>query len=126
MRERFAGKKHIADLCLILGLLLIAGLLYLLLTAGGSSGAWAVVRVNGEEIARYSLTDNGEYPLNGGTNTLVIQDGQAWLCDANCPDKLCVKQGKIKYDNQCITCLPNKLTVTLEGAEKGGVDLVVG
>ena len=108
MRERFAGKKHIADLCLILGLLLIAGLLYLLLTAGGSSGAWAVVRVNGEEIAR------------------VIQDGQAWLCDANCPDKLCVKQGKIKYDNQCITCLPNKLTVTLEGAEKGGVDLVVG
>lgn len=124
MREHFAGKKHIWDLCLILGLLLIAGLLYLLLTAGGKSGAWAVVRVNGEEIARYSLKENGEYPLNGGTNTLVIMDGQAWLVDANCPDKLCVKQGKIKYDNQCITCLPNRLTVTLVGAEKGGVELV--
>ena len=117
MRKAFANKKLRADLLLIGLLVLAAGLLYLFFGPGGDSGAWAVVRVDGEEEARYSLRENGIYPLNGGTNTLVIEDGAAWLCDADCPDKLCVRQGKIKYSGQCITCLPNRLTVTLEGAE---------
>lgn len=115
MTKPFANKKYLADACLIGLLLLIALVLLLAFRLGSGSGAWAVVRVNGEEVARYSLSENGVYPLNGGSNTLVIQDEQAWLCDADCPDKLCVKQGKISYSGQCITCLPNRLTVTLEG-----------
>lgn len=112
-----------ADACLIVLLLLIALVLLLMFRLGSGSGAWVVVRVNGEEVARYSLFEDGTYPLNGGSNTLVIQGSQVWLCDANCPDKLCVKQGKISYSGQCITCLPNRLTVTLEGA-KEGIELV--
>lgn len=123
MTRPFANKKHLADVCLIGLLLLIALVLLLVFFLRSVSGAWAVVRVNGEEVARYPLSENGTYPLNGGSNTLVIQDEQAWLCDANCPDKLCVKQGRISYSGQCITCLPNRLTVTLEGA-KEGIDLV--
>lgn len=123
MTRPFANKKHLADVCLIGLLLLIALVLLLVFFLRSGSGAWAVVRVNGEEVARYPLSENGTYPLNGGSNTLVIQDEQAWLCDANCPDKLCVKQGRISYSGQCITCLPNRLTVTLEGA-KEGIDLV--
>ena len=37
--------------------------------------------------------------------------------DANCPDKLCVKQGKISKDGETITCLPNKVTVTVYGED---------
>ena len=69
-------------------------------------------------------TQNGTYPLNGGTNTLVIENGAAWLSHANCPDELCVKQGKISHNGQVITCLPNKLTVTVYGAAQNDVDLV--
>lgn len=123
MKRAFKNKKLAADLCFIALALVLAAVLFMLFAAGGDSGAWAVVCVNGEETARYSLEENGEYPLNGGTNILVIQDGEAWLVDANCPDKLCVKQGRIKYTGQCITCLPNRLTVTLEGAEQG-IELV--
>lgn len=111
------------DLLLIGGLLLAAflalGLKFLL----RQEGAALVVRVNGSEVARYALTETGDYPLNGGTNVLHIENGSAWLTDADCPDKLCVKQGKIQYTGQTITCLPNRLTVTVVGAD-GGVDLV--
>ena len=81
------------------------------------------VKVDGEEVGKYSLSEDGEYELNGGTNILRIENGAAYLIEANCPDHLCVKQGKINKNGQTITCLPNKLTVTVYG-EDNDVDLV--
>ena len=82
-----------------------------------------IVRVDGVETARYSLSESGRYELNGGTNILVIEDGAACMLEADCPDHICVSQGKVRYAGQCITCLPNKLTVTVYGTDQG-VELV--
>ena len=125
MRKLFSNKKR-ADLILVVALLLLAGVLYLSMNANRQEGGVVVVRVDGVETERHSLAVDGTFPLNGGTNILVIRDGQAWLSEADCPDLLCVKQGKIHYTGQVITCLPNRLTVTVEGGESDGVDLVVG
>ena len=126
MKALFANKKLRVDLILIAALLLLSGVLYLVLRAGRQEGGVAVVRVNGVETERHSLSVNGTFPLNGGSNILVIRDGQAWLSEAHCPDLLCVKQGRVHYTGQVITCLPNRVTVTVEGGEYDGVDLVVG
>ena len=126
MSKPKSGKAITADLAVILGLLLLAGILYLLLNVNRPEGGVAVVRVNGVVTERHPLNEDGTFPLNGGSNILVIQDGKAWLSEADCPDKLCVKQGRIHYSGQVITCLPNRLTVTVEGGESDGVDLVVG
>ena len=125
MRKLLSNKKR-ADLILVVALLLLAGILYLTMNANRQEGGVAVVRVNGVETERHSLLQNGSFPLNGGTNILVIEDGYAWMSEANCPDHICVRQGKIHYTGQVITCLPNRLTVTIEGGEDGGVDLIVG
>ena len=87
-------------------------------------GAYVIVRVDGNEVARYNLTENGQYQLNGGTNILRIEDGKAYLVDANCPDHLCVNQGKIDQSGETITCLPNRLTVTVYSENKSDVELV--
>ena len=126
MKALFANKKLRADLILIAALLLLAGILFLALNHGRQEGGVVVVRVNGTEVERHSLSLSGTFPLNGGSNILVIENGYAWLSDANCPDQLCVKMGKIHYTGQVITCLPNRLTVTVEGGESDGVDFVVG
>ena len=121
----FKNKKALRDVILIASLLLISVLLFVFLHSN-EVGAGVVVKVEGEEIARYSLSRDGSFSLNGGTNILVIEDGEAYLSDADCPDLLCVKQGRIKYTGECITCLPNKLTVTVFGAEDDGLDAAVG
>lgn len=126
MKDLFARKKLLADAIVIAVLLLLAGVLWLVTAHGRQEGGVVVVRVDGVETERHSLAVDGTFPLNGGTNILVIRDGQAWLSEADCPDKLCVKQGKIHYTGQVITCLPNRVTVTVEGGESNGVDLVVG
>ncbi len=126
MKDFFADRKRRTDLIVIASLLLLALALYLVIGATRTEGGVVVVRVDGVETERHALTDDGVYPLNGGSNILVIAEGQAWLSEANCPDLLCVKQGKIHYAGQSIVCLPNRLTVTVEGGESDGVDFVVG
>lgn len=116
--------KRVGDLILIGGCLLLAALLFLPMLLNREAGAGVVVAVDGREVARYSLAQSAVYELNGGTNTLVIENGEAWLSHADCPDHLCVKQGKIRAAGQVITCLPNKLTVTVYGGEDSGVDLI--
>lgn len=111
------------DIILIASILAVAIALFLIVELTKEEGAGVVVKVDGVEVAEYSLSKNGTYPLNGGTNILVIEDGRAYLSDANCPDKLCVHQGKISRTGEVITCLPNKLTVTVFGAEES-VDLI--
>ena len=111
------------DIILIASVLLIAAALFLVLELTKEAGARVVVKVDGQENAEYSLEKDGTYPLNGGTNILVIENGKAYLTDANCPDKLCVHQGKISRTGETITCLPNKLTITVYGAAES-LDLI--
>ncbi|MBQ3755609.1 MAG: NusG domain II-containing protein [Oscillospiraceae bacterium] len=126
MKRGSDRKKLIRDLVLAGSLLLAAVILLLVINGSRESGGVAVVRVDGVETERLPLSVNGTFPLNGGSNILIIQDGQAWMSEANCPDLICVRQGIIHYTGQVITCLPNRLTVTIEGGESGGVDLIVG
>ena len=111
------------DLLLIGGILIVALIAFVFVQATQDGGAYVLIRVDGEEVEQYSLSVEGTYPLNGGTNILHIEGGEAWLTEADCPDHLCVKQGKISKTGQFITCLPNKLTVTVYGAEES-VELI--
>ena len=111
------------DLILIASILIIAIALFLVVEITKEEGAGVTVKVDGNTVAEYSLAKNGTHSLNGGTNILVIEDGKAYLSDANCPDKLCVHQGKISMTGETITCLPNKLTVTVFGTEES-IDLI--
>ena len=75
------------------------------------------------EARSYPLKRSGTFPLNGGTNILVIENGEAWVSEADCPDKVCMGMGKISRNGEFIACLPNRLLVVVEGAaESSPVD----
>ena len=118
-------KQYRADV-LVIGLLLLVALTTLALTTlGRTVGNTAVVEINGQVAARYPLDKDGVFPLNGGTNVLVIENGTAFLSYSDCPDHTCERTGKIRYAGQTIVCLPNRLSITVRG-EMGnqGVDLI--
>ena len=112
------------DLVLIGAILLLILIAFAAVGLMKEEGAYVVVRVDGEQVARYSLLQEGEYALNGGTNILRIEGGKAYLTSADCPDHLCVNQGKIDQTGETITCLPNRLTVTVYGAGEDDIELV--
>lgn len=112
------------DFILIGVIVAVIAIVITVLSLTKKDGDYVVVKVDGNEVARYSLTQDGEYSLNGGTNVLRIENGKAYLVSANCPDHLCVKQGKVDQSGETITCLPNRLTVTVYSQTEGEVELV--
>jgi len=47
------------------------------------------------------------------------------VTDADCPDRLCVKQRAISKQGETIVCLPHRLIVKIEGGDAPDVDGVV-
>ena len=105
------------DMILVIILAVSALLVWLCFSLFSPRGAYAVVTVNGEETARYPLSENREVRLEceGGYNILVIKDGYADVTEASCPDGLCVDFRAISRDGETIVCLPNKTVVSIEG-----------
>lgn len=116
------NRRLLRDILIIVIILSVCTAL-LLLRAPKKAGQWVVVRIDTAEAGRYDLGMNASYELNGGTNTLVIENRQAYISHADCPDQICVNQGKIWGSGQMIVCLPNRVTVTVEGVSSG-VDMV--
>lgn len=45
------------------------------------------------------------------SNTIHIEDGEIWVSQAQCPDHICMKMGKLSSENLPIVCLPNHLII---------------
>ncbi|MEE3468604.1 MAG: NusG domain II-containing protein [Eubacterium sp.] len=60
-----------------------------------------------------------------GRNRLIIRGGEAWIEEADCPDKLCVNQGHISHTHDSIVCLPHHISVRIAGeTEQAAPDAV--
>lgn len=113
------------DWLLIIVIICIAGMAFLLHGVIGGKGAGnATVKVKGEIIGVYSLAEDREIEINGGTNILQIKNGKADMIAANCPDGLCVHQKAVSKNNESIICLPNKVVVEIDSSENSELDAV--
>lgn len=76
-----------------------------------------VVEVDGKQVAEFSLREDLTYEIHGigGSNLLVIQDGQARISQADCPDKVCVHTGIITETSPAV-CRPHRVVVYLKEA----------
>lgn len=117
----FSEKRKIKnDILLGMGLLLAALCLWLVMGLMGkndsSKNKRVVITVDGGEYGSYSLNTDTVIYVNEH-NMVVIRDGAVWMEEADCPDRLCINQGKIKNSGQTIICLPNRVMVTIKGGE---------
>lgn len=78
-----------------------------------------------------------EIPLNGDTShneiifvkskegylNVEISNGEIWVTDSTCKDKLCIKEGAISKVGDTIICLPNRISISIEG-ENSNIDTI--
>lgn len=60
-----------------------------------------------EEYSITLFTDDNHY------NQILVSPGAVSISEADCPDQICVKQGKIFNSLLPITCLPNRIVIEL-------------
>lgn len=108
-----ARKRYIYDAVLIVSLLAVCLFLFFFFYKD-SGGAIAEVYIEDRVVARYSLSEDGEYPIGDGSNILKIEDGKAFMLYADCPDGWCKRQGRVSLSGERITCLPNRVIVIIK------------
>lgn len=124
--KRAFGKT---DLIFLVALLVLGMALTIGIYRFSESGSKVLITVDGQLYGTYDLNENQNISieLDGRiANVVVIENGTAYMEDADCPDKLCVHQGKISRDGQTIVCLPHKLVVEVTGGEKKTYDSISG
>lgn len=102
------------DVILGSGILVIALVLFLVMhLTRNEAGNQIQITVDGVVYGTYSLEKDQviEVKENDFYNRIRIQDGVAYMEEANCPDGYCEEQGKISGRTQTIVCLPHKLVV---------------
>ena len=110
------SSKTKKDALLLICILAGAAILFIIFFAvrGCSGGQKIVIKVDGNiyrecDISRDEVIEVEGF--EGGFNRVEIKDGQVSVTDADCPDKTCVKTGRIKDHGQTIVCLPHRVVV---------------
>ncbi len=97
---------------------------------------WAYpIFYSGQTALKVEISQNGELvrsvPLNGTSEKIElsgcvveISNGNVWMLESDCGDKVCVKTGEIHSSGQSIICVPNRVTIDISG--ESGIDAVAG
>lgn len=101
-----------ADVILIAVLVVAAVATLLAFTLFADDGGTVIVKKNDEVVYEGKLSENDEVALY--SNTLIIEDGYAYMRYADCKNQICVNTGKISKKGETIVCLPNKVTVEIK------------
>lgn len=122
------GEMKRLDLILIAGVLVLAGIIYLVFLGSAEDGGKAVITVDGQVVQELPLDEDTTYQVDTPEvyNIVEIKDGWADVIEADCRDGLCADQKRIHKTGETIVCLPHKMVVTIEAGTENTVDAVVG
>ncbi len=69
----------------------------------------------GREYAAVPLPEHRTLNVPGplGTTTVEVDGRRVRVISSPCPNKICVAQGWIERPGETITCLPNRVSITL-------------
>lgn len=111
-------KRRRNDILLLAGVLGAVAVFALTYFLTRQEGAYAAVIQRGTEIARYSLAEDRQVPIQTDgtvTNLLVIRAGKAQITQADCPDQICVHHRPVSKAGETIVCLPRELVIRIVG-----------
>lgn len=111
------------DIKLLIVVILIIIILFILIYFNNDKGNIVKVYYENDLIKTINLKTNNIYYVNGYNGEVVIEvkDNMIRVISEKSENNLCSKQGFIKNKGESITCLPNKIIITIVG----NIDTVV-
>ena len=109
------------DIILIISLLFISFILMFFNKFLNNEGDSVQIFLDNKLYKELPLSVDAQIKV-GNSNIVVIENGCAYMKYATCPDKICIKQGKIHNSSRDIVCLPNKVLVKV--TKKSKVDVI--
>ncbi len=88
----------------------------------GPQGTRALISIDGKPYRTVDLSSVKEpYEIlietEYGSNTILVEKGAISVIEADCPDLICVHQGRLSTAGVPIVCMPHRLVIQIEGDE---------
>lgn len=118
------------DYILIVLLILVSvGSFFFMWIPPSGAGKTAIVKVDGQIVKEIPFTQENvgkHFVIESkyGRNVVEMEADRVHVIEADCPDKLDVKQGYIEREGEMIVCLPNRMTIEIR-EDKDDLDAVV-
>ncbi len=108
-----------ADIFLLIVILILGAASTAFVYGIGRGGDTVEITAAGELYGTYSLNEDREIVIkrHGHTNKVIIKDGAVSMGFSDCKNQVCVHTGEISSSSQAITCLPNRIMVTVCGGD---------
>lgn len=109
--------KILIGCIIIISLFSIAVMIYI---KNQTEVLYGIIEVNGTEKARINLMEVREsYTIkvenNNNYSIVEISHGSIRVIEATCPDKDCIRMGSLDALGEISICLPNKISIRVEG-----------
>lgn len=113
------------DILLIVVLLLLSflpeGIFYLSGNDASVTRTYAEIQVEGKVYKKVPLSghhgeDRFSIDTDKGHNLVVIKDESIGITEADCPDKICIREGFVSKPGATVVCLPHKLLIEVKNA----------
>ncbi len=114
-----AEKKKMLILSVILLIILLISVLGVIriMMGDGKARKKVIIEQDGKVVREVDITSSEtaedivvDTP-DGGRNVIRMEKGEVWMAEANCPDQLCVHQGRLVSGSLPIVCMPHKVVV---------------
>ena len=111
------------DLILLFEVLL-AGITGIILMNSADKGKSAEIIVDGATVEVVSLDEAYEKQVNGVI--ICCENGEIFIKESDCPDKVCMRSGRISKSGEGIICAPNRVAVKIDGKKGNAPDAMTG
>jgi hypothetical protein len=125
------------DIAIFIFTLLVIGVISLRIYAGGRGIPQIMIEAAGAPAAPGTAPGPAQqwiYPLDAeatvripgplGETVVEIEDGSVRVISSPCPEKICVKTGRISKPGQWIACLPNRVFISIQGRKSEQPDAI--
>ena len=104
------------DIILIVSLTILLVSACLIIFFLSKKGKYAEIRNGDEVILKVPLDEDKEYVVEGKISEvkIVVKNGEVYVKESGCPDKICIEMGKIsKTNDKPIYCAPNEILIVV-------------
>ncbi|MCL2083978.1 MAG: NusG domain II-containing protein [Oscillospiraceae bacterium] len=107
------------DIRVFAALLVFALAAYAFFRLFGGGAEKARISVGGRVVQTADLNQDAEFSLEQNPNVrFAVRGGAIAFIGSDCPDKVCVRSGYLKYPGQTAACLPNRAVIFVTGASE--------
>lgn len=100
------------DFILVL-IVLVVGFAGLIFLNSADKGKTATIKVDGEAVETLLLNEDTSVEFNNVV--IACENGEIYVKESTCTDKVCMRSGKISKSGEGIICAPNRVSIEIDG-----------